>query len=273
MAARSSRAGAPAPPPDPSKLKREAAGRYVSGDGRFTVDQASGGWMVSDAEQTNELGLPLVRGPFAKLEEAREGMEAARRGPAPISSLTDRIALQRTRATATVEAGTTGTTGTTARSASSGKASRAIASPPPKPEPPPIAIREYRTGDGAPLRMLWESAGLRSIGDDDASLRLFAQRNPGRFLVATRGGEVVGSALGGWDGRRGWIYHVASAPDERRAGLATTLVRQLEDNLRGLGCGKINAMVVDDNVEGAAFWESLGYTAAPARQFGREVPD
>ena len=98
MAARSTRAGATASPPDPSKLKRESAGRYVTGDGRFTVDQASGGWMVSDAEQTNELGLPLVRGPFATLDEARDGMEAARRGPAPISSLTDRIAAQRPRA-------------------------------------------------------------------------------------------------------------------------------------------------------------------------------
>ena len=98
MAARSTKAGAPASPPDPSKLKRESAGRYVTGDGRFSVDQASGGWMVSDAEQTNELGLPLVRGPFATLDEARHGMEAARRGPAPISSLTDRIAAQRTRA-------------------------------------------------------------------------------------------------------------------------------------------------------------------------------
>jgi hypothetical protein len=53
MAARSKKAGAPAAPPEPSKLKRESAGRYVTGDGRFTVDQASGGWMVSDAEQTN----------------------------------------------------------------------------------------------------------------------------------------------------------------------------------------------------------------------------
>src|SRR3990172_3649427 len=98
MAARSTKAGAPASRPDPSKLKRESAGRYVTGDGRFTVDQSSGGWMVSDAEQTNELGLALVRGPFATLDEARQGMEGARRGPAPISSLTDRIAEQRARA-------------------------------------------------------------------------------------------------------------------------------------------------------------------------------
>jgi GNAT superfamily N-acetyltransferase len=261
MAARSTKSGASASPPDPSKLKRESAGRYVSGDGRFTVDQSSGGWMVSDAEQTNELGLPLVRGPFATLDEARQGMEAARRGPAPISSLTDRIAERRARGA---------TSGKEAGSAKAVKGARTT-KPPPRPEPPPVAIREYRTGDGGPLRTLWEAAGLRSVGDDDRSLRTFAQRNPGTFLVAARGGEIVGSALGGWDGRRGWIYHVATAPAERRTGLATKLVRQIEERLRALGCRKINAMVVDGNDGGAAFWESLGYTRAPARQFGREL--
>jgi len=254
MPSRSTKAGAPATPPDPAKLKRESAGRYLTGDGRFIVEQASGGWMVSDTEQTNELGLPLVRGPFATLDEARAGMDQARRGPAPISSLTDRIAAQRERA---------------AKSAGATKSAR---TPPARPEPPPLEIREYRTGDGDPLRVLWQAAGFRSIGDDDASLRVLAQRNPGMFLVATRGGHVVGSAMGGWDGRRGWIYHVATAPDERRSGLATQLVRQVETRLQALGCRKVNVIVREGNVEGAAFWEALGYAAAPTRQFGRELP-
>lgn len=258
MAARSTKVGTQGAPPDPSKLKRESAGRYVSGDGRFTVEQASNGWMVSDAEQTNELGLPLVRGPFATLDEARTGMEGARRGPAPISSLTDRIAAQR--------AGTS-------RSAKASRTRGKATSPPPKPEPPPVAIREYRTGDGEALRALWEAVGFRSIGDDDASLRRFAQRNPGMLLVAARGSEVVGSAMGGWDGRRGWIYHVATTSSERRAGLATRLVHQLEARLKDLGCKKVNVIVRDGNDDGAAFWESLGYGLAPARQFGRELPD
>ena len=253
MATRSTKATAPSPPPDPSKLKRESAGRYVTADGRFTVEQSSGGWMVSDSEQMNELGLPLVRGPFATLDEARAGMENARRGPAPISSLADRIAARRTGA------------------ARSGKAARAAAAPPARPEPPPVAVREYRTGDGAPLRNLWASVGFRSIGDDDPSLRVFAQRNPGLFLVATRGSEVVGSAMGGWDGRRGWIYHVATTPGERRTGLATKLVRRIEERLGALGCRKVNVIIRDENEAGAAFWEALGYTRAPARQFGREL--
>jgi GNAT superfamily N-acetyltransferase len=257
MVARSTKSGpGAAAPPDPSKLKRESAGRYASGDGRFSVEQSSGGWMVSDAEQSNELGLPLVRGPFATLDEVRTAMEGARRGPAPISSLTDRIAARRASAKAAAKRAPTGA---------------AAKTPPPRPEPPPIAVREYRSGDGPPLRALWEAVGFRSLGDDDASLRVLAQRNPGMLLVAVRGTEVVGSAMGGWDGRRGWIYHVASTPEERRTGLATRLVRQIEARLEALGCKKVNVIVRDENAEGAAFWEALGYAQAPARQFGREL--
>jgi ribosomal protein S18 acetylase RimI-like enzyme len=247
MAARSK---APAPP-DPTKLKRESAGRYVSGDARFAVQQSSNGWMVEDAEQTNELGLPLVRGPFSTLDEAKQAIETAREGPAPISSLAERIAAM-------------------PKPAKKADAPKPRAAPK-KPEPPPLVVRDYRSGDGEPLRALWAAAGFRSLGDDDQSLRKFAQRNPGTFLVAARGTDVVGSAMGGWDGRRGWIYHVAVANAERRKGLATRLVRQVEDHLRGLGCPKVNAIVRDGNADGAEFWAAVGYAFAATRQFSREL--
>ena len=247
------RSKAPAPPPDPTKLKRESAGRYVSGDARFVVQQSSGGWMVEDAEQANELGLPLVRGPFGTLDDAREAMETARRGPAPISSLSERIAAMPKRP----------------KKPETPKKAAAKA----EPEPPPIVVRDYRSGDGEPLRALWGAAGFRSLGDDDQSLRKFAQRNPGTFLVALRGTDVIGSALGGWDGRRGWIYHVAVAAAERRKGLATRLVQQIEGQLKSLGCPKVNAIVRDANEDGAAFWRAVGYGFAATRQFSRELTD
>lgn len=251
------------PPPDPTKLKREAAGRYVSGDGRFTVEQGSGGWMVLDAEQVNEFGLPLARGPFAGLDAARAAMEAARSGPAPTSKLAEKIArLPKRSALEPVGRGSSRT-----------RAAARRAVPEPAPPPPPVVIREYRSGDGDALRALWANAGFRSPGDDDKGLRRFAQHNAGRFLVAVQGSVVVGSAMGGWDGRRGWIYHVATAPDHRREGLATRLVRQIEARLKELGSPRANAIVLEDNDEAIAFWTSLGYVDRASRQFGRDLED
>jgi hypothetical protein len=66
---------------DPNKLKRERAGRYVTPDGRFAVEGGGGSsWYVVDAERENELGLPLMEGPFATLDEARDRVVAARAG-------------------------------------------------------------------------------------------------------------------------------------------------------------------------------------------------
>jgi hypothetical protein len=74
------------------KLKSLGGGRWQSRDGRFTVEQESGTWVVVDRDQTNELGLPLVRGPFKTLSAARDAIEGFREtGPAK-SPLAERLA-------------------------------------------------------------------------------------------------------------------------------------------------------------------------------------
>ena len=184
------------PGSDPvEKLKRERAGTYRTGDGRFTVEQTSSGWLLMDEEQTDELGLPLARGPFATLDDARAAITAARTGPAPISEL----------------------------------------------------------------------------GDDDLSLARLARRNPGLVLVAAKGSKIVGSALGAWDGRRGWIYHVVTATTHRRQGIATRLIDQIEAGLASLGCPKANVIVRPDSDGGAEFWLARGYGRSESRQFGKEL--
>jgi ribosomal protein S18 acetylase RimI-like enzyme len=133
-----------------------------------------------------------------------------------------------------------------------------------------VVIREYRGVDGDGLRKLWAEAGFRSIGDDDLSLGRMVRRNPGLLLVATEGSRIVGSALGAWDGRRGWIYHVATAASHRRQGIATRLLDQVEAALRDLGCPKVSVLVKDENAEGREFWAARGYEEG-SRQFAREL--
>src|SRR5690349_12917219 len=107
-----------------------------------------------------------------------------------------------------------------------------------------FAIREFRPTDGDGLRTLWLAAGFRLLADDDPGLAAFADRNPGLFLVAIApGGGIVGSAMGAWDGRRGWIYHVATAATYRRSGVASELVARVEARLAELGVVRVNVLV------------------------------
>ena len=77
--------------PADDALKRLGGGRWETRDGRFAIEPQSGTWVVVDNSQTDELGLPLVRGPFGSLTAAREAIESVRStGPAE-SPLADRI--------------------------------------------------------------------------------------------------------------------------------------------------------------------------------------
>jgi ribosomal protein S18 acetylase RimI-like enzyme len=231
--------------PDPTALRRESAGRYRSVDGRFTVQAAGAGWLVSDAEQADDLGLPLARGPFTTLSAARDAMAAARVAPAPVSSLAGRGQPRRP------------PTGP----------SRVAARPPEA----PIVVRVVRASDAGPLRAFWASIGMASLGDDDDGIRRLVERNPGLSLLALRSGAVVASALAGWDGRRGWLYHVAVDPGLRRRGVGLDLVRRIEARLTELGARRVNAVVRDDEPDAAAFWAHIGYVMTEARQYRRDL--
>jgi len=135
-----------------------------------------------------------------------------------------------------------------------------------------VDIRTYRDGDGDRLRTFWLTCGINiRPGDDDDALARFAARNPGLMLLAEEDGHLVGSALGGWDGRRGWLYHVAVHRDERRRGIGRTLVAEMERRLHDLGCPKLNLIVWDDNTEAMRFWEANGYERDPTVEYSKRL--
>lgn len=72
---------------DDEALRRLGGGRWQTRDERFTIEPQSGTWAVLDAEHTDELGLPLVRGPFRSLAAAKEAIATARQEAAPSSPL------------------------------------------------------------------------------------------------------------------------------------------------------------------------------------------
>ena len=85
-------------------LKRLGGGRWQTRDERFTIEPQSGTWVVVDAEQTDELGLPLVRGPFGSLGAAKEAIAGARDAQPATSPLSERAAKLRDRPDASASA-------------------------------------------------------------------------------------------------------------------------------------------------------------------------
>ncbi len=271
--------------PADEALKRERAGTYRSKDGRFTVEQSSSGWLVLDSEQTDDLGLPLARGPFATLDAAKTAIADARSSAAPTSDLRAERDRRSARGGGTAaadvarrdrdagradDAEADGSRGGPATSRGTGTAKPARRAPK-RPDPDAVVIRELRALDGDALRALWQACGFRSLGDDDLGLARYARRNPGLALVAAESGRVIGSALGAWDGRRASIYHVAVAESHRRRGIATQLVDRVEAGLRDLGSPEARINVGEDNAAGRAFWKARGYELRPVRQLAKQL--
>jgi ribosomal protein S18 acetylase RimI-like enzyme len=124
-----------------------------------------------------------------------------------------------------------------------------------------ITIRPFRTTDFRAVRRVWKAAGLRiSPSDSKKELDRTRKRDPDLFLVALQGKAVVGVVLGRFDGRRGWVNHLAVDPRRQSRGIGTALIRELEDRLRAKGCPKVNLHVESDNHEVVAFYEKLGYS-------------
>ncbi|HEY5620566.1 MAG TPA: GNAT family N-acetyltransferase, partial [Candidatus Bathyarchaeia archaeon] len=88
------------------------------------------------------------------------------------------------------------------------------------------------------LLSLWNKAGLshRPEGRDSRS-SIIAQmrRDKGLFLGAFWENRLVGSVIASYDGRKGWINRLAVDPEERRKGVAKTLVETAESVLRDRG--------------------------------------
>jgi ribosomal protein S18 acetylase RimI-like enzyme len=93
----------------------------------------------------------------------------------------------------------------------------------------------------------------------------------GLFWLAERGGRVVGTAMAGYDGHRGWLYSVGVHPEARGGGIGRRLVAEAERALAALGCPKVNLQVFTANRGAQAFWRELGYGQDDVLAFGKRL--
>jgi ribosomal protein S18 acetylase RimI-like enzyme len=95
----------------------------------------------------------------------------------------------------------------------------------------------------------------------------------GLIFVAEAGGAVVGSVMAGYDGHRGWIYSLAVLPEYRRRGVGSRLMRHAEEQLKLLGCPKINLQIMQGNEAVEAFYRKLGYQTEQRISMGKKIPE
>jgi ribosomal protein S18 acetylase RimI-like enzyme len=79
------------------------------------------------------------------------------------------------------------------------------------------------------------------------------------FLVAESSGLLVGTVMGAYDGRRGWVYHLAVEPRMQSDGIGRMLMDAVERRMQRLGIAKVNLQIRPDNLHVIEFYRHLGY--------------
>lgn len=121
-----------------------------------------------------------------------------------------------------------------------------------------MEIRPLSLDDYDAARRLWDAVDhIGPLPRFEVEQKL--RRDPELFLAAVDEGTLVGTVMGSYDGRRGWIARLAVAPERRGEGIARALVAEVEERMRDLGVHRVNLLVLPDNEDGAAFWERAGF--------------
>ncbi|MCS5735644.1 GNAT family acetyltransferase [Herbiconiux sp. CPCC 203386] len=138
-------------------------------------------------------------------------------------------------------------------------------------------MRSFRPADTDAVVALWQACGLVRPWNDprkDIARKLTTQ--PELFLVAESidTGALLGSAMVGYDGHRGWVNYLAVDPAAQGGGIGRALMTEAETLLRERGCPKLNLQIRAGNEPVMAFYEALGYAPDGAVSFGKRlIPD
>ena len=137
----------------------------------------------------------------------------------------------------------------------------------------PLSVRMYRAADHDAIVRLWD----RVFADDPPwnapadLIRIKRGVQPELFFVCELDGAVVGTAVAGFEGVRGWVHKVAADPDQRRSGIARHLMAVVEDGLRSAGCPKLNLQVRAGNDAAVAFYKAAGYAIEDRVSMGKRL--
>jgi ribosomal protein S18 acetylase RimI-like enzyme len=134
-----------------------------------------------------------------------------------------------------------------------------------------LTIRPYAARDEPEVTQLWREAFPDDPPRNEPSrvIRRKLSVQPELFLVGQLDGRIVAAVIGGYDGFRGWIHHLAVLAAHRRRGFGRAMVAQVETRLAKLGCPKVNLQVRATNAAVCAFYERLGYAVEDRVSFGK----
>jgi ribosomal protein S18 acetylase RimI-like enzyme len=139
-----------------------------------------------------------------------------------------------------------------------------------------IEIREFCFPDDYDeVVALWKNAGagiqLRRSDTPEEILKKL-KHDPDLFLLALAENKIIGTVIGGFDGRRGLVYHLAVDAGHREQGIGSLLMDEIERRLSEKGCIRSYLLVTKENESAMHFYEKRGWQNMDSVQvYGKDL--
>jgi len=123
-----------------------------------------------------------------------------------------------------------------------------------------LKIRQFTIEDEKAVIELWQKCDLvRPQNNPELDITRKLKVNPELFLIGTLKGKIIATAMGGYEGHRGWVNYLAVDPDYQRKGFGRQLMADIEKRLLASDCPKINLQVRYGNTQVLEFYNRIGY--------------
>jgi N-acetylglutamate synthase len=119
-----------------------------------------------------------------------------------------------------------------------------------------MQLRIIKFDDYQKLIEFWKRNYFVSEMDNSKHFLLFLEKNPELSVLMEENGEIIGTALGSYDGRRGYLQKVVTNKESRKKGIGKQLVNEVVKRLKEVGALYIPISVEEELIP---FYEKCGF--------------
>ncbi|MEJ2248376.1 MAG: GNAT family N-acetyltransferase [Candidatus Lokiarchaeota archaeon] len=98
-------------------------------------------------------------------------------------------------------------------------------------------------------------------------------RNPNLCLIGKLEDKIIAVVFGGFDGRRGYVHHLAVIPEYQGKGYGRKIMEELVKRFRDMKVHKLHLFVEKRNQDVINFYENLGWEVRNDLEMMSFVPD
>ncbi|MFW9773447.1 MAG: GNAT family N-acetyltransferase [Candidatus Heimdallarchaeota archaeon] len=123
-----------------------------------------------------------------------------------------------------------------------------------------MKIEKFTIEDYENVVQLWKKTNLTITSSDSREeVERMLKWNPEFFLICKIDEKIIGVVMGGFDGRRGYVHHLAIDPKYQRKGFGRMLIAELIKKFREKKIHKVHLFIEKRNKDVITFYQKLGW--------------